>query len=203
MKTFQEFLEESYLILERSKPKFRGTRTPEEIEAIQKTRREQKPEHQEPSETKQKIIDKYREKAIYHFDKSRKADGKIDINSPHFEKSKVYNQRAFGRELPDYQVLDTKKFRGTTKNFLRDKSRVDRNLDKHKGNNPDVVKPSEHPDTHSSKASEFDKIVHRRRVKRNKSERKKEVSDVMNNDREFRRNEIQKTIGKISGQLSR
>lgn len=204
MKTFQEFLEESYLILERSKPKFRGTRSPEEIEAIQKTRREQKGRGSEGSSpTTKQLITVLRKKAKEHSKLGRTPEGKLDMSSPHFEKSQRYNRMATVRQPPfNYrQVVDTKQSAGITKNFLRDKSRFDRNLAKHRGNNPDVVKPSEHPDTHSSKASEFDRIIHRRRVKRNKERRNKEAIDTKG--REFRRDEIQKTIGRIPGQLSR
>jgi hypothetical protein len=201
MKTFKEFIEESYLILERSKPKFRGTRTPEEIEALRQKRREQQPQHQEPSSTSQKIINKHREKAIHHFKLSKTPEGKVDTNSPHHEKSREHNSRALGRELPDYQVLDTKKYKGSTKGVLRKISQATRAIEKGKGLNPDTVKPSEHPDTHSSKASEFDKIVHKRRRIRNKAQRNKEAVDTQG--REFRRGEIQKTIGKIPGQLKR
>jgi hypothetical protein len=203
MKTFQKFLDEAYLILERSKPKFRGKRTPEEIEALKKERKERKEiEYEDPSPTTQQLIDLLRKRAREHSILGRTPEGKLDTSSPHFEISQKYSRMATGRQLPFNfkQVLDTKESSGITKKFLRDKSRVDRNLAKHRGNNPDVVKPSEHPDTHSSKASEFDKIVHRRRVKRNKEQRNKEAIDTRG--REFRRNEIQNTIGRIPGQLS-
>jgi hypothetical protein len=198
MKTFKKFIEESYMILER-RGKFKGTRSPEEIDYIRSKRSQSNSmeNNYEMTPTQKRTVKRAKELLRIHHKKAIESPEKL--NSTHQQVANIYGKMIWNRNSPHFQgqVLDTNRAAGIDATQYRRHRQLKRKIAQKKGN-PDVVKPSEHPDTHQSKASEFDKIVQQRRRRRNQKQNKKEVENSREKSKKFRRDEIAKTVGNIN-----
>ena len=147
--------------------------------------------------TQKRTVERAKELLRIHHKKAIESSEKL--NSTHQQVANIYGKMIWNRNSPHFQgqVLDTNKAAGIDATQYRRHRQLKRIIAQKKGN-IDVVKPSEHPDTHISKASEFDNIVHQRRRRRNQQQNKKEVENSREKGKKFRRDEIAKTVGNIN-----
>jgi hypothetical protein len=199
MKTFQEFITEA-------RGKFRGHRTPEEIAKVRKKRQERQTIETEDTPTNERIRDAAQQAAI----KAHKEN-----NS---EKARSYMSLGFLHTLPQsqrYTPTDTRGRHGRGgQHFTKELERKINQAKKEEEGKQEVL-PSEHPDANFSSpeaAKKADK-THEKRVKarrrlrmpsrqEHKAKQREEEKRSRSIDREFRRTQLQKTVGKIPGQLS-
>lgn len=197
MKTFQEFITEA-------RGKFRGHRTPEEIAKVRKERQERQTIEIKDTPTNSKIRDAAQRAAT----KAHKEN-----NS---EKARSHMSLGFLHTLPlsqRYTPTDTRGRHGRGGQHLT--KELERKINQAKKEEENKVLPSKHPDANFSSpeaAKKADK-THLKRVKarrkltmqsrqEHKAKQREAEKQSRANDRKFRRTQLQKTVGKIPGQLS-
>lgn len=196
MKTFKEFITEA-------RGKFRGHRTPEQIAQVRRERQERQTIETKDTPTNAKIRDAA-QRAVMGAHKEKNS-----------EKTRSHMSLGFLHTLPlsqRYTPTDTRGGYGRGGQHLT--KELDRKINQAKKEKENKVLPSKHPDANfsSPKVAEKADKTHLKRLKARKKLRmptrqqhrenqKAAEQKSRGNDREFRRTQLQKTLGKIPGQL--
>lgn len=194
MKTFQEFITEA-------RGKFRGHRTPEEIDQIRKERAERKAIETQDTPTNKRIRDAAQEAAFKQIKQKNQLKGTL------FTRMRLYQGRPSGLRNT---TLDTVQNIATLiKKFSRDRNKLKRQKE-----DRGQLLPSQHPDANfsSSQAAERADRLHRRRRnarsklgmpsrQEHKANQRAAEQESRKRDQQFRRDKLKKTVGQIPGQL--
>lgn len=199
MKTFREFIIEAH-----SRGKFRGTRTPEEIENLRKKRREYQSIETTDTSTNERIRNSAQRAKIESYKKGNK------------EQTFSYGRLGFYHTLPvsrRYTPIDSRGKYGMGGQHLdKELSRKINQADH--SDTKSVVLPSKHPDANYSSpeaAKKADKLHLQRLKKRkkkdmpsrqqHKEQKKEQEQQSRQRDRDLRKEWLKDTVGKIPGQL--